>query len=182
MAGFTLLECLIVMGILAILLAMSLSSWRGMAERQEGLQLLRSIADSVALGRSTAIKTGHPVTLCPTADGIVCGSDWNTGHMVFTDANLDRLLGSQDQLLHQASRGKVSGTVIWRAFQNRQYLQFTPLGFTRHQNGSFTWCGGDRSAQTAQQLIINSSGRLRFAVDADGDGFREDSRGRPLSC
>ena len=181
-SGFTLLEGLMAMTILSVLVALSLPRYTSLVEDQQGRLILQSIADSVALGRTTAIKTGIPVTLCPSPDGLACQGGWLAGHLLFTDLDLDRELDSGDQLLRYAVHPEGRGSLTWRAFQNRQYLQITAQGFLRRQNGSFTWCSSSGSAAGAYQLIVNGSGRMRFAVDADGDGQREDSQGRPLPC
>ena len=58
----------------------------------------------------------------------------------------------------------------------------TPMGFTRDQNGNFTWCPGNGDVRLARQLIVNAAGRLREALDSDGDGVREGANGRPIGC
>ena len=74
------------------------------------------------------------------------------------------------------------GTLKLHAFPNKQYLLFTPAGVLNNQTGNFTWCPADNNAQQAQQLIFNITGRVRFAVDCDQDGFKEGADGAPLSC
>ena len=77
---------------------------------------------------------------------------------------------------------ELQGNLSWRAFGNRQRLQIDRFGGLSGQNGNFTWCPPAHSAEPAHQLVLNGSGRFRFARDSDGDGYREDSQGRPLQC
>lgn len=180
--GLTLFELLIALAILSLLASLSLPNLRDIAQAVTGDVTLRRLANAVQLGRSAAITRGQSVTLCRSVDGMNCGGNWRDGVVVFTDANRNRQIDEEDALLRFITFPDSGGSIRFRAFQNRQYLQLTSLGFTHNQNGNFSYCpnGGDR--RFARQLVLNRTARLRFAQDGDGDGIREDSRGRPLSC
>ena len=180
--GFTLLECLFVLSILAIFSGLSLPQFNNMIERKQSELALKKIADGIEIARNTAIKTGYMVTLCPSVNQINCGGQWHEGNIVFTDFNQNHQFDKEDRLLLNIQHSGLPGTIKWRAFQNRQYLQITPLGFTHNQNGNFTFCSQDLDPYKALQLVINRTGRVRYATDANGDGIREDSQGKPLNC
>ena len=181
-AGMTLLELMITLFLLAILSGVSMPGFKQLIESQKSDALIRRVASTIEFSKSSAIASGTLVTLCRSSDGERCGGKWQQGILVFTDANGDRDINQDDQLLRYTTFPAVQGELRWRAFQNRQYLQITSLGFTRYQNGNFTYCPADKDPRFASQLIINRTGRIRFAIDSDGDGIKEDSRGRAIRC
>lgn len=84
--GFTLLELLCVLAIVAVLVAIAVPSWRrplaAAAVRTAASQALSGLA----LARRTALATGHTVTLCLTTDLARCdlsGRQW----MLFSNAD-----------------------------------------------------------------------------------------------
>jgi type IV fimbrial biogenesis protein FimT len=180
--GHSLLEIFIVLGIIGILLSLSLPGYQELVQKTAGNSSLRLLAKHIAIARSNAIATNLTVTLCPSDDGQTCSRTWSNGYIVFTDRNEDRIINQDDKLIrHQQARSR-SGAITWRAFQNRQYLQIDAMGFMRHQSGNFTYCPHSNVPAHAHQIIVNATGRTRFAIDSDGDGIREGSNGTPLNC
>jgi len=180
--GFTLLELLICLLLVAVLGALSLPGFSEMLAHRRSDAVMRKLADAIALARTTAVASGELVTLCRWGSGTECGGNWQDGILLFTDHNGDRRINQDDAVRHYFSFPDADGALRWRAFQNRQYLQITNQGFTRFQNGNFTYCPASRKAELARQLIINRTARARFAIDSDGDGIKEDSSGKPLTC
>ncbi len=181
-SGLTLMELLISLGILSILLGLALPNFRAMAQSVSGDVTLRKLANAIQFGKATAITNNATVTLCRSDDGSDCGGNWQDGVMLFIDSNRNREFDGDDDLLRHITFPDGNGSIRFRAFQNKQYLQLTSLGTTRDQNGNFTYCPYTGENVFARQLIINRTARLRFAQDSNGDGVREDSRGRPLDC
>lgn len=171
--GLSMLEMFIALAIITTLMLLALPVFTTLA-REESARVLHTLAGLVETARSAAIRSGQPVVLCPTDDGVVCTSNWRSGAIV--------LLGSDARPAAIARWTDLQGDLRWRAFGNRQSLHFDAFGGLSGQNGNFTWCPPPSVTEPAHQLVINSSGRLRFAHDSNGDGLREDSQGRPLRC
>lgn len=180
--GMSLVECMIVIGMVGLLIVVALPELGGLVESTRADATMRALATQVALARSTAASTGQRVTFCPSADQQLCAGNWAQGHMIFTDRNGDRRLNQNDRVIRASGPLPAGQTLVWRAFQNRSYLQVEPSGFLRFQSGNFTWCPASADAAHARQLIVSASGRARLAQDTDGDGIQEDSSGRPLRC
>jgi type IV fimbrial biogenesis protein FimT len=180
--GFSIIELLLTLSVITLLLAVATPKLPAFLEKNQGEKALIAIARAIHVGRTAAIKTGGTVTICRSYDASTCSGNWQDGLIVFTDQNIDRVINHTDQLLVQLMFNKLPGTIVWRAFQNRQYLQLNSRGDLIHQNGTFTWCASSGNAQSAHQLIVSGTGRIRFAVDSDGDGIRTGSNGLPLSC
>lgn len=180
--GFTLLEMLIVVVTIVVLTRLSTPELQHIVRKQEGKNALRTVAELLVLARSTAVTRNQIVTLCHSLDGRTCSGNWTSGSIVFTDRNGDREVNQDDQVLRIQLNESMRGSIVWRAFQNRQYLQIDAFGFLRHQSGNFLYCPNGGDARLARQLIVNATGRFRYAVDSNGDNIREDSNGKPLQC
>ncbi|PCI74657.1 MAG: hypothetical protein COB20_14945 [SAR86 cluster bacterium] len=178
----SLLELLISLGILSILLGISIPDFSELNQSVSGDVTMRKLATAIQLSKMVAITNGTTVTLCKSIDGFSCGGSWKDGVIVFTDSNRDRVINGSDRLARHVTFPYGKGHIRFRAFQNKQYLQLTSLGVTHYQNGNFTYCPFSGDNKLARQLIVNRTARLRFALDNNGDGVREDSRGRPLNC
>ena len=182
MKGMSLLELLVTLGILSVLLGLSMPDIKELVQSVSADTTLRKLATAIQLSKTTAITNRTTVTLCRSADGLKCGGNWQDGVLIFTDRNRDRTINEDDRLVRHVTFPNSKGHIRFRAFQNKQYLQLTSLGVTHSQNGNFTYCPFSGDSRLARQLIVNRTARLRFAQDNDGDGIKEDSRGRPLNC
>lgn len=180
--GLTLLELLVALSIAAVLVTLAVPGLSEMVQHKRGDLVIRRLNQAIELARISAVSYGEVVTLCRSGDGQECGGTWEQGLLVFRDPDADRRLVDDQQPVAYLDLGGSRGRIFWRAFGSRQYLQFTPLGFTRNQNGNFTYCPDAGDLRQARQLIVNRAGRTRRALDTDGDGIAEDSRGRPLRC
>jgi type IV fimbrial biogenesis protein FimT len=181
-SGFTLLELMVVIATVGILAGMSMPDLGKMLQKNAGETLLNDLARTMSMARTSAVSHGQVVTLCRSADQKSCNGEWHNGMVVFLDKDSDRIVDASDEVLHITPPATMRGTLKLHSFPNKQYLLFTPAGVLNNQTGNFTWCPADNNAQEAQQLIFNITGRVRFAVDTDQDGFKEGADGAPLSC
>lgn len=180
--GHTLPEVLILLAVVLLMFGIAAPDLQATLQRHAGEALVSELARTLNLARAAAVNSGSMVTLCRSTDGLTCSGDWLDGILVFTDANADRVINAEDSILRYTNAFQPVGVLRFRSFPNRQYLQFTQLGFTNNQNGNFTWCPATGEAASAQQLIFTQSGRSRFAKDKDGDGIREGADGQAISC
>jgi type IV fimbrial biogenesis protein FimT len=85
--GFTLLELMTTITIVAVLLAIGVPSMRSMIQRNRVSSAHNDLAASIAYARTTAINRGQLVSMCPSADGSTCtsaGQDFEPGWIVYT--------------------------------------------------------------------------------------------------
>ena len=188
-AGHSLPELLTVLAIIAILSTMALPLLSPVRPN-EAEQVFDRFTRTLGTARALAITRQQPLVLCPSLGDNQCGTNWHAGLLIFVDTNHDGSLTADDVILDHihwlySAEGRtrqLTGSLRWRAFGNRQQLRISELGEVTDQNGSLSWCPPPGSATPAHQLVINAVGRLRLAQDNNGDGLREDSQGRPISC
>jgi type IV fimbrial biogenesis protein FimT len=180
--GFTLIDLLTAVSIVSILFGIGLPSMRSFITSSEVASRVNQIAGMLNYSRQYSLTKNIVVTVCPSNDGETCSRDWSQGQIAFTDKNKNHIKDDEDIILRAGSQLPKNHVITWRAFQNKNYLQYSPQGFTRYQNGTYRYCviGDDLSFNRA--LIVTISGRIRGSKDSDGDGVHEDRVGETIAC
>lgn len=81
--GFTLIEVMVVVALVAILATLAAPSWNQIQARAAIRSLVNDYSMSLLLARSEAVRLNSPVTICPSNNGINCtNSDLDDGWIV----------------------------------------------------------------------------------------------------
>src|SRR5829696_9083668 len=84
--GFTLIELMIAITLMAILMAIAVPSFKDASLGSELRSIANDLVAHAALARSEAIKRNALVTLCVSADGATCSAgSWEQGWIVKTE-------------------------------------------------------------------------------------------------
>lgn len=180
-AGFTLVELIVTIAVLAILLAVAVPSFISSLETNRISSFLQEASGAVRYTRSEAIKRNGVVTICASSDQATCTGTWNQGWIIFDDANGDGNRAGSEELL-RVKDGFENGYGMTWSGANSGFIRFDGRGYTVSQQGTFKVCGRENRARDARGLVIQNSGSLRFAADTDSDGVNEDDQGNNLSC
>ena len=180
--GFTLIELMAVIAIVSILFGIGIPSMQRLITKSEVASRVNQMVGLLNYSRVYSVSNNVVVTLCPSANGQTCSKDWSQGQMVFTDINKNHVKDEEDIILRVAPQLPENHVMTWRAFQNKKYLQYSPTGFTRYQNGTFRYCVTGEKLSYNRALIINISGRVRMSKDKNGDQVDEDRAGNPVQC
>lgn len=90
-SGFTLIEVMVVIALVAILASLAVPSWTQMQARIAVRTVVNDYTHSLFLARSEAVRLNAPVTVCPSNDGVVCtASELEDGwvvHVGFPDGD-----------------------------------------------------------------------------------------------
>ena len=80
--GFTLVELMITIAVLAIVMAIALPSFNDMTLGSKLRSQANDLVAGAVLARSEAIKRNQTVTLCASSDGATCTGTWANGWIV----------------------------------------------------------------------------------------------------
>lgn len=181
--GVTTIELIAVLAIASILIGIVAPSIINIHNRSKATAEVNWIIGAINYSRHSAIIRRTNITLCPyVKNSRECNGKWHEGLIAFTDYNQNARLDGEDFLIEKIQNTIKDGTITWRAFRNRQYLQFTPYGYTNFQNGNFTHCPKNGDPQYARQIVINTQGRARVINSRDAAGQPIDRRGKALRC
>lgn len=90
MRGITLLEMVAVMGVVGILMAIAIPSYRYLNTSNRIAAEVNGLLGDLQYARSEAIKEGQTVSVCVSTNGTTCASGstaWQNGWLVFADKN-----------------------------------------------------------------------------------------------
>ena len=157
-AGFTLIELMVVIALLALLLALGLPSFQGSLRSNRVSTATNEMIASLSLARSEAIRSTRGSGVCSSADGTTCGGTWSDGWLVWGDANGNGALDAGEDVLRY-SRGNESlaanGPSVAVAFDSRGRRRATANQVLSLQPAD---CGGQPLRRT---MTINASGQVR---------------------
>lgn len=75
--GFTLVELMVVLAVLAVLLGVAVPSFQNIINRNRLTAVTNEIVAAIQLARVEAVRRNGRVVFCPTADGATCGgTNW----------------------------------------------------------------------------------------------------------
>jgi type IV fimbrial biogenesis protein FimT len=164
--GFTLLEALVVLALLATLVALAAPSLSGLRQKHQMQSQAEQMLGSLMLARSEALQRQQRVTLCVLGLGGGCATEgsWGQGWLVFVDGNDNAVRDSTETVLlvHAALPPflKLKGN----ATVNR-YVSYGPEGRSQSISGGFqagtlTLCAPGQNA--TWRLVINAVGKPRL--------------------
>ncbi|HEX2530903.1 MAG TPA: GspH/FimT family pseudopilin [Burkholderiaceae bacterium] len=161
-AGFSMIELMVVLAIAVILLGIGVPSFRQLIQSQRVTTVTNDFFAAILLARSEAIQRGTRVDLVP-ADSI----DWSSGWIVFIDRNGNLKPDAGEHIVF--THGPVaSGMSIDSSFTDSasKYIAYTGTGRTRT----------NASSQSPQL------GTVSFSIDRQVRRIKIGFLGRPRSC
>lgn len=161
--GFTVIELMIVVGVIGILLAVGLPGLQDTISRIGTNSQAKTLVASLSFARSEAIKRGRLVTVCGSDSGTDCAADsWGDGWIVFVDANEDAdgatgSIDAGDEIL-RVYQGLGNNTLEFTA----DMQQYNAQGFGANEAAeTFLLCPEDDNSLNAQSVEISMTGRGR---------------------
>lgn len=158
-AGFSLIELMVVIAIVAILAALALPTFQQSIRANRVTTGTNEMIASLSLARSEAIRNKGGGAVCPSTNGTACGGGWSDGWLVWADVNGNRTLDAGETVLRyrQGLNGlnvtNSGGAVGFDARGRRQTATNQSLVLKPSE------CGSQPLQRT---LTINASGQVNM--------------------
>jgi type IV fimbrial biogenesis protein FimT len=158
--GFTALELIVTMAVIAILLTTGVPAFRDYSWNLRMKVAMDNLRSDLNLARGKAISHNIQTVICPSINNDECSgqSAWQDGWIVFSDLNADHRKQDTEPLLKQAA---AIAMLNINSSRSRNYLRFYPNGSAPGSNVSITFCDR-RGAEQAGTITVSNSGRIRM--------------------
>lgn len=165
--GFTLVELMVAIAILAVLAAIAAPGFKGLMERWHVRQSVESLQSTLYYARAEAVKRGGRVVLYKNAQGsdgcreAATNQEWGCGWFVFVDTNKNGTLQASEEVLQ---RVRPSGKVNVMRSSSGAGMKFDRYGMAGGNNtDSFVISpvGSGISSPATTTLCMAAGGRIR---------------------
>lgn len=153
MRGYTLVELMIVVAVMAVLLAIAVPSFRDATLGSKLSSYANNFVSSVNLARGEAIKRNAEIKLCVSTDGTTCASGgWEQGWIVFRDIDDNDTVNTADTLIQHQSALPV-GFKITASDGGGPMITFPAIGVPITGDGTFTLCRATPDVGKQERVI-----------------------------
>lgn len=174
--GFTLLELMVVLAIVAIMSMLAAPSFQRLIQSNTMSSAVNSFLSDMRYARSQAIKSGRSVVMCrsnaPEAPSPSCGSDsgtggagWVSGWIIFLDSSHDADKQADELLLRLGSPLTGIDTILEGDPDASTPFEFTATGRLLNPSSAVSLrFGGDAYPSDAQRVLcVNPGGHTDIA-------------------
>lgn len=161
-SGFTLMELMMVLAIMAIVMGIAIPSIRSYTNNARISNAVNDLILDFALARTEAARQGYVATVCRSSNQIACetsGNNWAVGRIVFVDKDADGAVDT-DETIVRKTPAAAGALVITGSTAALFRLSFAPSGVrTRGSSDAyFTVCA---SGLTERRVTISAAGRAQ---------------------
>lgn len=158
--GFTLLEIMMVLVIVALLMSVAVPSFEGFIERSRITNEVNRLVNNLNYARSTAVSQAQVITLASNDD-----SDWSSGWQIYA-TNTVTVGGvafvAADTLLKDINGSAARLTVNSNA-AGTPFISFRPNGMLNENGNVIIAVCDDGDDQQGRSITINLVGRVTVA-------------------
>ncbi len=166
--GFTLLELMITLFIVAILFAAAIPSFKDMSTRNRLVTYTNDFIATINLARSEAVRRGSPVSICSSADGKACGGGWSDGWVTFADPDSDGVIADADTDIIRVHEGLASKYSLGADADLATHVTYGADG-SANTGGAFAVCH-DGKLKGSRAVVLTRL-RPRVGTDTNNNGI-----------
>lgn len=156
--GFTLMELMITLAIVAILAAVAVPSMRVFIQNERLVTQINSLLSHLQYARSEAITRHQQVVLCASSNASSCtGGDWADGWIMFSDPDTSGDVSGGDEILKVRDALKGDTTL---SSTGGSTIIYDDRGFSPNSNATFSLCDV-RGNDEGKSISISVTGRIR---------------------
>jgi type IV fimbrial biogenesis protein FimT len=181
--GFTIIELLVTLAILALLVGIGLPSMQETVKQNRIQGILENFSTAIKYTRSEAVGQRANVSICASSNQSSCTGSWQQGWIIFSDVDgAGDFDSGTDTLLRVGEAIETGYTLSFDYSSSPTSITFSGRGSTTGHTGTIKLCEPGKVAKYARGIILQRTGSLRFSVDSDLDGIYEDAGGTDFSC
>ena len=169
-AGFTLIELVVAVTILAILLTTGIPSMTEFVTANRVTAQADKFTRDLNYARSEAVKSGLSVFICRSANQTSCGNgtNWEQGWIIFRDADSDNTLDAGEEI--RTSDGLTNAYTLRQGGNFANWIAYQPSGVSigsgGNPNDTFRVCRPDADTNKARSIDVNAMGRVQVSIGA----------------
>ena len=168
--GFTLVELLITVAIVAVLATMAVPSFRTMLVKRAVVAAADTMVTDFRYARSEALKRSNFVSVCASSNGTTCtgaGAAWKDGWIIFIDANGNGAWDAGDEILRVQQAFDSIASIKDDPVNDRPSFTYQPTGMTKSSSQTFVFTPtGTVPVDGTRLVCISNMGRV--ALRAQG--------------
>jgi type IV fimbrial biogenesis protein FimT len=166
--GFTLVELMITIAVMATILSIAIPSFTSLISSNAIASQSNHFSGAISLARSEAIKRNTSVIICKRAN-LACTTtgQWEDGWIIFADSDNDDTLDSGeeiryiDALKNNYTLRPSAATTHWLAFQSDGKVETNVSGI--FSGVTFRLCGPDADNAASRAISFNVIGQAKLA-------------------
>jgi len=166
--GFTLVELMVTLVVFGVLLGVAVPNFSTFTASSRVSSAANDLLLNLGYARSEAVKRGSFATLCATANGTACGTNWSQGWMVFLDGNGDGSLDTGEEVLRRTEAlsggATVAASLTTGSASAVQYVTYQSDG-TSSITGRLVVCVN--SATSGARVVLVSATRPRVTTGTE---------------
>ncbi|MDO4222936.1 MAG: GspH/FimT family pseudopilin [Acinetobacter sp.] len=169
-AGFTLLELLIVIFIIAVLSSLALPYYQNVKAKQEMYFISDAFPMLFRIARQEAFTRHQDIVICPSYDGERCSANtmaWEKSILVFVDLNQNRQKDQKDALLQRQDLNIRYARLSYSGARHANYLMFKQNNaLPQGSQGSFYYCS-TQNASLHRRIVLSAMGHSRVEQNVE---------------
>ncbi|MCD0247857.1 Tfp pilus assembly protein FimT/FimU [Xanthomonas melonis] len=161
--GFTLVELMITIAVLAIVAAIGYPSFQGVIRSNRAATANNEVLGLLNLARSEALRSGQRGAICGSSNGTACDGTWGGGILAWGDVNANGALDGGEPVLRYwlgnpklVVQGPSTGVIAFDGRGRRVSAGDQQVSVRPDQ------CSGQALMRT---LLVNAAGQVRSRKD-----------------
>jgi type IV fimbrial biogenesis protein FimT len=168
--GFTLIELMVTVAVVAILSSLAVPSFRTLLAKRTVQAAADAMVSDFRYARSEALKRSNYVSVCASSNSTSCmgvGATWKSGWIVFIDGNGNGALDAGDEILRVQQAFDAITSIQNNPAGDKTSFVYQPTGMSKAASQSFVFTPTGTVPVNGTRLVcISNMGRA--ALRAEG--------------